>query len=141
MTQEQATIESGPGEATAADFLALRNARPREPFTLPDGKRIWVVGLTEAEKNAWYKSCATSKGPDGVERIEDDFADARLVVRCVRSGAGVPLFTDKDLPRLIELPPIVMRPLVRLCMRVCAIGGEADAEILKNFAATLAAGS
>lgn len=133
-------------DATRDDVLALRNQRPREPFFLPtrqqrDGrpvwKRVWVYGLTQAEKKLWYESCARETGPHG-ETITDPFGDEKLMVRCVRDAAGTPLFTDHDLRFLIELPPLVRTPLVELCMKLCAMGGRADEEILKNFAALLA---
>ncbi len=130
-----------PPDATAEDFMIFRNKRPREPILLPNGKRAWAVGLLPLEKHEWYNSCTKVVGNDGVERIQDPWADAKLVVRSIRNSAGVLLFTDADLTKVIEWPPVLLSPIVDKCLKVSAIGGAVDGEILKNFVATLTAGS
>jgi hypothetical protein len=145
MTEEIKVPETRPAakppQATADDFMVYRNARPKEPFMLPSGKQGWVWGLTPTEKRAWYDSCVKVREPDGDERIDDAFADVKLIIRSVRDEAGTLLFKDIDLMRMIEWPPIILAPLTALCMKVSAVGGKADPEILKNFAVMFMSGS
>jgi hypothetical protein len=133
--------EAAPPEATASTVLAFRNRPPVEHHDMPDGRRVFIHGLSDYEVHQWLADCGKKKEEDGGERIDDPTADAKLLIRAVRDGKGKPLFTDADITRLIELPNFVKAPLIRKAMKVSAIGGAADAEILKNYAATLAAGS
>ncbi|MEN6427263.1 MAG: hypothetical protein ABFE13_18060 [Phycisphaerales bacterium] len=127
-----------PPEATTESVLAFRNRPPIEHHDMPDGRRVYVYGLTDLEVQQWYADCGKAKDEEGRERVDDRFSDAKLLVRCVRNAEGKRLFTDAHLPQLIELPNFVKAPLIAKGMKLSAIGGKADAEILKNYARTLA---
>ena len=125
-------------QATTESVLALRRRVPIETYDLPGAGQVYVHGLTDVEVQEWYNSCRKATSDDGKERIDDSFGDAKLMMRCLRNVEGKRLFTEEHLPQLIELHNLIKSPLVSLCMKLCAIGGKADAEILKNFERTLA---
>lgn len=138
--ESPATRGEVPPPATADTILALRRRVPVEQHDMPDGRRVWVHGLTDHEVQQWYADCGKKRDEEGREKLDDPFSDAKLLVRCLRNARGERLFTDAHLPQLIELPNFVKAPLVTLAMKLSAIGGRADEEILKNYAATLAGG-
>jgi len=138
---EEIKVPQPPPDATAATVMAFRNRPPIQSHDMPDGRRVYVYGLSDYEVQQWLKECGKKRDEEGRERIEDVTADAKLLVRTVRDANGKPLFTDEDLTRLIELPNFVKSPLIDLATRLSAIGGKADEEILKNYAVTLASGS
>ncbi|MEN6424013.1 MAG: hypothetical protein ABFE13_01520 [Phycisphaerales bacterium] len=144
MSEEQGTAlqvpESSPQTATAESILAFRNRPPIEHHDLPDCRRVYVYGLTDLEVQEWYADCGKTKDDEGREKVDDRFGDAKLLIRCIRDAEGKRLFTTAHLPQLVELPNFVKAPLVNKAMKLSAIGGKADAEILKNYARTLAGG-
>jgi len=125
-----------PQAATAEEVLALRKVgAPKEPFDVPGIGRVYVHGLTNLESRQWRESCQL----DDNGRISDPYADARLVIQCVRDEQGNRLFTERHVTQIVELPEFIVGKLVALCMKLCGIGAEADAEIAKNYAATVTA--
>jgi hypothetical protein len=138
---EQDPRETEPVEATRESTMRLRRQRPREKFALPDGTFLWVCGLFPMEWEDWRNACIKRKDRDGVERMDDPLADAKLIVRCVRDSAGKCVYGERDLTLIIEWPQLVTVPLVSLCLKLNAFNGSADEGILKNFGMTLAGGS
>lgn len=130
--------DTAPESATAESILAFRNRPPIEHHDLPDGRRVYVYGLTDLEVQEWYADCGKTKDDEGREKVDDRFGDAKLLIRCIRDAEGRRLFTTAHLTQLVELPNFVKAPLVNKAMKLSAIGGKADAEILKNYARTLA---
>ena len=125
-----------PKVATAEEVLALRKmGAPKEPFDVPAIGRVYVHGLTNLESRQWRESCRS----DDNGRISDPYADAKLVIQCARDEQGNRLFTERHVTQIVELPEFIVGKLVALCMRLCGIGAEADAEIAKNYAATVTA--
>ena len=118
---------------TADAILSLRNNPPREPYTIPGVGIVQVYGLSNLEARQWNEGCERTDG-----RITDPYADAKMIVRCVRNDKGERIFTDKHVTQIVELPELVVKGLIGKCMKLCGIGPEADAEILKNFAAAVA---
>lgn len=139
--ESKPAVAPTPAEATAENILALRHKVPIEPYDIPGVGRIWLYGLTDWEASQWLDSCKHVAAGEGRERIDDPTANAKLLVLCVRSRTGSPLFTAANITQLIELPNVIKSDLIDRCTRLSGLGGKADAEILKNFATTLTAGS
>jgi hypothetical protein len=49
-----------PREVTAESILALRRRVPVESHDLPDGRRVWIYGLTDHEVQQWYADCSNT---------------------------------------------------------------------------------
>ena len=126
-----------PKTVTAEDLLSLRNQPPKETFEIPGIGTIYVQGLSNIEAHQWRQDCKQ----DDKGRIADDYADAKLIVRCVRDEAGQRLFSETHITQVVELPELIVKGLVEKCMKLCGIGADADAEILKNYAATVTGSS
>ncbi len=121
---------------TAEDLLSLRNRPPKEPFEIPGAGTVFVHGLSNLEAHQWRQSCDQKDG-----RIVDDYADAKLIVRCVRDEQGQRLLNETHTTKVVELPELIVKGLVDLCMRLCGIGADADEAILKNYRATVTGSS
>jgi len=130
-------VQQTAGAASRESLMKLRNTAPKMPYDIPGVGRVWVVGLKHIEAKQWHAEMrASSQDPNA----PDLYADARLVMRCVRDESGQTLFQSGDEMRIVEFPDAVMQDLLRLCARVNGIGMAADEEIRKNLA-SLVSGS
>jgi hypothetical protein len=125
--------------AAAADIFAVWGRRPTEPFDIPGAGRVWVRGLTDLELGDLYDQA--TRDPERPDRMKDPYFRAKLVQRCVVDAEGKPLFGEGDVMRIAGANRLLFAGLLALCEKLSAIGGAADEEILKNFAATLTSGS
>jgi hypothetical protein len=125
--------------AKAADIFAVWGRRPIEPFDIPGAGRVWVQGLTDLELSDLYDKA--ERDPDQPGRTKDPYFRAKFVQRSVVDGAGKPVFGEGDVLRIAGANRLLFADLIALCEKLSAIGGAADAEILKNFVATLTSGS
>jgi len=121
-----------PKTVTAEDLLSLRNQAPIEPFEIPSLGTVYVHGLSNVEARQWNQSCA--KNDQGT--IDDDYADAKLIVRCVRDANGRRIFEERHVTQIVELPELIVTQLVGTCMKLCGLGKDAEATILKNYPKT-----
>jgi len=117
---------------TAEDLLSLRNRPPTELFEIPGIGTVTVHGLSNLEAHQWRQSCSK----DDAGRISDDYADAKLIVRCLRDDQGQRILTDKHVTQIVELPELIVNRLVAICMKLCGNGDEAEETILKNYGTT-----
>ena len=131
------TEQTQPKQLTAEDLLSLRNQPPKEPFEFPGRGTVVVHGLSNLETSQWRAGC----DQDDKGRINDEYADAKLIVRCVHDAEGKRIFTAEHITRIVDLPELILSPLVAKCMKVCGIGKEADEEILKNYGKTVTGSS
>ena len=126
-----------PKPVTAEDILSLRSQPPTEPCEIPGRGTVFVHGLSNLEAHQWRADCRQDENG----RIVDEYADAKLIVRCVRDAQGRRLFESKHVTQIVELPELVIGALVGTCTKLSAMGGAADATILKNYGATVAGNS
>ena len=131
-TTESKDQAAEPKPVTAEDILSLRNQPPTEPCEIPGRGTVFVHGLSNLEAQQWRAEC--EKDENG--RITDQYADAKLIVRCVRDDQAQRLFGSEHITRLVELPELIVKVLVEKAMKLCGLGPDADAEILKNYGAT-----
>lgn len=125
MTQQPQTV-------TAESILSLRNQPPTEAFEIPGIGTVHVHGLSNLQAHQWRADCKQ----DDQGRISDDYADAKLIVRCVHDTQGRRLFEETHVTQIVELPEKLVGRLVGTCMKLCGLGKEAEAEISKNSVPT-----
>lgn len=114
-------------DATKDDFFsAILDAPRREPFTLPNGKVLWVHEISAAEFVDLQVDIAKAS-KDG----QDRFALARLIQKCVCTENGKPVFsaTDDDLAKIMSGRQAIVADLWLLCREV---NGLDRTEVKKN---------
>ncbi len=121
-----------PKTVTAEDLLSLRNQPPKEPFEFPGIGTVYVHGLSNLGAQQWRQSCSQ----DAQGRVNDDYGDAKLIVRCVHDSQGQRIFEDRHVTQIVQLPELFVCALVAQCTKLCGIGGDAEATILKNYGTT-----
>ena len=88
---------------TRDDILSRFDVRTTlRQVELPDGGHVFIRLLTGAGADAFGH--ASLKTPE--------LARSTLFAACVCDGAGAPLFTIKDAPRIAELPNRILSPVV-----------------------------
>lgn len=125
-----------PELASKDDFFGCCGEHRKEPFTLPNGKVVFVEEITAFEHERFQQELAKyhrDKSGDG--QLWDPEAKARLIIRCVTLGDAKPLFASEDVRAIASMPVRVIEPLFRLCQEVNGLDREATTELKKNSAA------
>lgn len=123
--------------ATADEFLACYQEVPRERYTLPGGRHVWLHGLTELEWQQWRNDCAR----DDEGRITDPYADAKMLVMMVRDDAGKRLFDANGVFKLAACFERHMQPIKAAMMRLNGTDLATQEAIAKNSGKTATSGS
>lgn len=121
--------------ASKEDFFSSCGEHRKEPFTLPNGKVVFVEEITAFEHERFQQDLARyrlSKGGD--ETLWDPEAKARLIIRCVTAGDSKPLFSSEDIRAIAKMPVRVVEPLFRLCEQVNGLDRETLTDVKKNSA-------
>jgi hypothetical protein len=122
--------------ASKEDFFASCGEHKKEPFTLPNGKRVFVEEITAFEHERFQQELAKyHRDKGGDDTPWDPEAKARLIIRCVTSGDSKPLFGHADLKGIASMPVRVIEPLFRLCQQVNGLDREAQVDLKKNSGA------
>jgi len=122
-------------EGTAEDFFAIGGEVKKEPFDLQSGgkaHRYWIHSLKDIE----YQQMDAEIERDENGKVNDDYANAKYVQRCVFNSKGEHVFTLNQVLKLAETRNHIMQPLLRKCFEVNGMGGQAADMIAKNSGPT-----
>jgi hypothetical protein len=118
------------------DFFGCCGEHVKQPFTLPNGKQIFVEEITAFEHERFQQELAKyhrEKGTDDI--LWDPTAKARLIVRCVTLGDHKPLFGLDDVKAIAAMPVRVIEPLFKMCQQVNGLDRDTLTDVKKNSGA------
>ena len=118
-------------ELTGESILEAGRKRRIEEVPYMGGK-VYAYGFKRPEAKAYWKACRDAVGEGGT----DQYADERLVQRCIRDSMGKNLFTEDQLLLLADMNTADFGPLIEACLRVNGMGEIGRAAIAKNSSAT-----
>lgn len=113
------------------ELLTTLRATYRQPFDIegPDcNYRVWIYALNSLEFTQWNNSLERNANGE----IEDPYANAKFMQRCIRDESGKPYFTLDDITLLVETNCHIALPLINKCNEVNGIGTAAREAIVKN---------
>jgi hypothetical protein len=109
----------------------LETGRTRRIKEVPYmGATVYAHGMKRAEAKAFWRACREASGDDEAGR--DPYEDERLIVHCIRDGAGKRIFTDAHLPQLADMNLADSSPLIEACYEVNGFGVIGRAALAKN---------
>jgi len=113
--------------ATKQAILEAMRATYRRPFDI-DGTTVWVHSLPALGFSQYGASLERNAEGD----VNDNYANEKLVQRCVRDENDKLYFNLSDVTLLAEAKCHIWIPLVNLCNEVNGIGPAAAEAIAKN---------
>ena len=103
-------------------FQEIESSPRREPFTLPSGKKVFVVEISALDLlQARLESLAESKGD---EKKADELFGGRLAVRSVVDEKNELVFKPADAERLMRGKSRIVTALTDLVYDVAGLGSD-----------------
>jgi hypothetical protein len=101
---------------------------PREPFDVPwntGGTKLYVRGLTAAEKDGWYAEAM----PDGDFRWSENMT-ASIVVKCLVTEDGEPVLEPGDVEAMGRKSSVVLGEIRDKVLELSGLTEEAAADFV-----------
>jgi len=109
-------------DATADSIFAVGCDVKHELFDIPGAGRVWIHRISNLDAKQWSKS---------IEE-DDDYADAKLIQRCVHNSKGEKVFKIYQIPKIVTMGQDIVSGLIRLCLKINGMGDIGTAAIVKN---------
>ena len=103
---------------------------PKERVTVEGVGDVNVRGLSLYEKEQWQKDAFRVDSKTGSVTISD--SDVQLLLRTVHDQHGRRFFGSEDIGRIRSAPALIVEPLLRVAMRLSAIGRSDIEDLVKN---------
>ena len=116
-----------------ADAILKAAATPkRRPFEIEGAGKVWIHRLPACEARILFQSM--TRDEDG--KIDDQYDDAKMIMRCVRDDEGKQIFTKDHLTRIPTMGNDIVLALVNACLEINGMTAASREEIAKNSDAT-----
>ncbi len=108
----------------ASDVLGLAGSVEFEDYPLPDGKVIRLRNMSGAQRRQWESHTFDYK----TSKPKDIDIRACLIAFSACDKDFKPLFTEKDIPKISDLPMNILEPMFAVASRINGIGNQKEME-------------